>query len=143
EYAQALVQAFVRQVLRPRDKTRAIGFKEIRYGGVEFPKKEETLDYLWFLRNNFPNARFVFNERNIDDTARSAWWKDNKDAKKTIGNLAERMRLMFSGHKEVSCWVSYDDYKSDVESIAPLFEFLGEVFDKDRVVDVVSKRHSY
>src|SRR5699024_4888033 len=89
EYAQALGRAFVRQGLRPRDKTRAIGFKESRYGGVEFPKKEETLDYLWFLRNNFPNARFVFNERNIDDTARSAWWKDNKDAKKTIGNLAE------------------------------------------------------
>lgn len=143
EYAQQLVSVFINSILRPSPSANVIGFKEIRYGGVEFPNVDEANEYLNFIKNYFPNAYFIFNERNIDDTARSAWWADNPAAKQSIKDLLDRMKSMYAAHKDESFWVSYDEYKDDPSALSPLFEFLGENIDAKRLSLIMSKKHSY
>lgn len=142
-YGAALAETFISQVLRPMPGTTVTGFKEIRYGGMDFAKVEEAVEYLQFIRDSFPRARFIFNERNIDDVIDSAWWKGRSDARDTVKELLNRMQLMYEPHKDVSMWVNYDDYVNNVANLQPLFHFLEEPFDKERILNLMAKKHSY
>ena len=130
-------------MLKPDPGTRVSGFKEIRYGGDEFFDVEESVEYLGFIKRCFPNARFIFNERNIEDVSRSAWWKDNPNALKVLEDLLTRVQRMYEAHRSSSLWVDYDQYKRDVNKLGPLFDFLGESFDERKLRRVLDRRHSY
>jgi hypothetical protein len=39
--------------------------------------------------------------------------------------------------------VHYNDYTTDPSSLESLFNWLGEPFDKERVDDVLTRKHSY
>ncbi len=110
---------------------------------MEFPDVEEANEYLRFLGKFFPEARFIFNERNVKDTAKSGWWANDAGAEKSISDLLRRMKIMYEANKDKSYWLSYDDYKENPLALSGLFGFLEEDFDVDVVSKIMSKRHSY
>lgn len=142
-YAKSLCDVFISEILRPKKDTRVTGFKEIRYGGTEFPDCEEAIEYLEFLKKFFPDARFIFNERDLAATAKSAWWAKNPGASDALKDLLLRMEKMYEAHRGNSVWVKYDEYVKDLSKLKPLFEFLGETFSEERLKMVLSQKHSY
>ena len=60
-------------LLRPEHDTRVTGYKEIRWYDEDLP------DYVEFLRQVFPGARFVVNTRNLEDVAASNYWTHKDD----------------------------------------------------------------
>ena len=69
-HIRALAEA---TLLRPEPDTRVTGYKEIRWYDDDLP------DYLDFLRQVFPGARFVLNTRNLEDVAASNYWTHKDD----------------------------------------------------------------
>ncbi len=122
-------------LLRPEPGTRVTGFKEIRWYQEDLPA------YVGFLRDLFPDARFVVNTREHAAVLRSGWWPDKPrdgrleameaailDLAASLGNAAYR--------------VHFDDYTADPTVLRGLFEWLGEDFDEARVRAVLGVRHS-
>ena len=70
EHIRALAEA---TLLRPEPDTRVTGYKEIRWYDDDLP------DFLAFLRQVFPGARFVLNTRNLEDVAASNYWTHKDD----------------------------------------------------------------
>jgi len=124
-------------LLRPGPQTRVLGFKEIRW------PRQDLDGLIEFMRELFPDARFIFNTRNADDVAKSKWWAD---AANPLEQIADRERIWESIRAELgdrAFHVHYDDYAADVEALRPLFSWLGEPFDREALMDVMSKKHSY
>ena len=142
-YAKSLCEVFIKEILRPKGGARVTGFKEIRYGGKEFPSSDEAVEYLQFLKKFFPDAKFIFNERDLTATSKSAWWAKDKEAVDALNDLLSRMKVMYEAHSDNSVWVKYDEYVEDLTKLKPLFDFLGEEFSEEKLKLVLSKKHSY
>lgn len=142
-YGQNLVKVFIEDILQPSHNSKVIGFKEIRYDVSEFSNDQYVIEYLYFLKEFFPNARFIFNERNIEDTSESAWWKEDPKASQKIQAIIARMKVLYYEFQDISCWVNYDKYSKNIEELQPLFGFLEEEFDKERLENILKKKHSY
>ncbi|HEX7738413.1 MAG TPA: sulfotransferase [Marmoricola sp.] len=137
--ARAAIRALIIDtLLRPEPDTRVTGFKEIRWN------QPDLIDYLRFLQELFPGAKFVFNTRSLDQVAKSKWWAERDDA---IDELARTEALQAEAAAalgpEAAFTVRYDDYVDDPASLRGLFEWLGEEFDEDRVRAVMTVPHSY
>lgn len=119
------------------------GFKEIRYTPREIPKYFN--EYLDFLRRIFPDCAFVFNTRNLDDTSRSAWWrKEEPDAiKKLLRQTETRFFDYISNNPEHSFHIDFSDVLANGNRLFELFQFLGAEYDRKRISEVLSVRHSY
>lgn len=124
-------------VLRPEADTRVTGFKEIRW------EAEDVADFVGWLRDVFPGARFVVNTRNLDDVVQSKWWAGTPDARTRLGELEERLLALAEDLGDAAFHVRYDEYVADPGALRPLFDWLGEEFDEARVREVLEVRHSY
>lgn len=125
-------------ILRPEPDTRVTGFKEIRWW-----RHDDLPEYVAFLREVFPGARFVVNTRRLEDVARSKWWAEHDDP---LAELHEYEKRIFDLHErlgDASYHVRYDDYVADPRTLAGLFDWLGESFDEQRVRGVLAQPHSY
>jgi hypothetical protein len=123
-------------VLRPEPGTRVLGFKEIRWYQEDLP------DYLDFLRQVFPGARFVLNTRRLEDAARSSWWADRPDA---YERLREVEAMMLSAAQPLGPAVfhlRYDEYVADPGRLRALFSWLDVPFDEARVRKVMERRYA-
>ena len=122
-------------VLRPEADTRVTGFKEIRWYQDDLPA------YVDFLRELFPDARFLVNTRDHEAVLRSGWWPD----KPQDGRL-ERMEAaildLATSLGDAAYRVHFDDYTSDPTVLRGLFTWLGEDFDETQVRAVLGVRHS-
>lgn len=138
KYEQALVNAFVQNVLVPPKDARWIGFKEIRTGAVG----DEFTNFLNFHSRNFPNPFFVFNSRNAEDVARSAWWKDKPRDKvlNMVKGLDARYADFVASSPDRAHHVFYEDTVKDPTSLQPLFDKLGEPLDRDALAKVMGRR---
>ena len=136
-YQRALIEAFVSHVLRPPPTARAVGFKEISW----FLDQSAFSRFMDFVLTAFPNAQIVFNVRDPCATAASGWWANRNRAEtvEAIGSYARKMRA-FDASCEQSILVDYDAYSDDPCALAPLFEFLGEEFDIDKIAEIFSER---
>lgn len=137
-YGQALANTFIRTVLRPGPGVRVSGFKEIRFHN----HPESFRAYLNFIRQFFPQARFVFNTRNHDSVARSGWWADKEPDE--VRRILEAAETLFTGYQKAfpDCCLAmhYDDYVGQPEAFRPLFEFLGEPYEAQMVEQVLGTR---
>ena len=139
-YGRALAASFTREVLRPPAGTRIAGFKEIRHVSREqidlFPRQME------FMRRFFPDARFVFNTRSHDAVLRSGWWaKMDPDAVRAQLTRAEAcFAEAAAAHPDCSLQLRYEDYDANPDGLRPLFEFLGEPFDREMAARVLARR---
>ena len=132
-----LRQLLLDTVLRPGPDTRVAGFKEISW----LPERAE--DFLAFTRSVFPGARFILNTRNLDDVAQSKWWARRPDALGELTRIEAAYRDAVLALGGDAFHVHYDDYVDDPARLRPLFEWLGEEWDEQRVRSVLEVRHSY
>lgn len=122
-------------VLRPKQDTRVTGFKEIRWYHPDLP------EYVAWLQQVFPGARFLVNTRNHADVLRSGWWADGDHAAGLAAAEAGILALADS-LGDAAYRVHYDDYVADPAVLCGMFEWLGEPFDEDAVRAVMTRKHS-
>ncbi|WP_109471086.1 sulfotransferase [Ornithinimicrobium cavernae] len=124
-------------LLRPDDDTRVLGFKEIRWYHADV---DEFVDW---LREVFPGARFLVNSRRHADVAASGWWAKDPDAMSKLATMEETFDSLRERLGPAAHHVQYEDYVNRTEALEPLFEWLGEPFVVDDVRRVLATRHSY
>lgn len=135
----AVKSLFLEQVLKPPHDCIATGYKEIRYGARDMP---DLAAHLAFVRQVFPDARFVFNVRNVEDTSRSSWWQNDPEAIPYLTDFQQRMSVAFEAHRDHAIWLRYEDVVSDLSTIRRLFDFLGDGVADSVVKEVLGTRHS-
>lgn len=126
-------------VLRPEPDTRVTGFKEIRW------YHDDVADYVAWLREVFPGARFVVNTRDHAAVLRSKWWATG-DAAENAERLAEIERGILdlaAGLGDAAFRLHYDDYMADPTTLRPLYAWLGEPWDEESVRATLAVRHSF
>lgn len=135
---RGLADLFVREVLQPEPGDRVSGFKEIRFHThpALFPA------YLDFIHAVFPATRFVFNTRNHDAVAKSGWWATMppEDVKAQLTTAETLFTDYLAARPGRGIRLHYDDYVGRPEAFRPLFDFLGEPFEPDRVAEVIGQR---
>ncbi|CRI64456.1 conserved hypothetical protein [Thiocapsa sp. KS1] len=136
-YTRRLIETFRDEVLRPPPGCRVVGFKEIRYF-----EEENLACFLDFIRCELYPCRLIFNTRDADAVARSAWHAERDSA--PIISMVRRMDQAFHAYRSEhpdDCFVlDYDMYKNDPMALEPLFTFLGESFDVQAVSNVLMHR---
>jgi hypothetical protein len=122
-------------VLRPKKDTRVTGFKEIRWYHADLE------EYVAWLRDVFPGARFLVNTRNHDAVLKSGWWAEGDHADGLAAAEAGILALADS-LGDAAYRVHYDDYVADPAVLRGMFEWLGETFDLESVRAVMQRKHS-
>lgn len=126
-------------VLRPPPRTRVTGFKEIRW------YQPDVEEYVAWLREVFPGARFLVNTRGHTDVLKSEWWADG-DPESTAASLVDleaRLLALAAALGDAAYRIHYDDYVRDPGVLRGLFEWLGEEYDEESVRATFAVRHSY
>jgi hypothetical protein len=123
-------------VLRPNEDTRVTGFKEIRW------YHEDLEEYVAWLREVFPGARFVVNTRDHADVLRSKWWAKGADKTERLAEIEQRLLALADALGDAAYRVHYDDYVADPAVLRGLFDWLGEPFDEDTVRATMAVKHS-
>ena len=136
EFAEKCVEAFVFDVLRPQPSDRVIGFKEIRY--FEIQKKLDA--YIDFIKQFFPECRFVVNIRDPADVAKSRWWVRVENAPKLIAEFRNRLKQLALTDPSRFYLVDYDLYSETGKALQGLFAWLGEPFSEECVAAVLAAR---
>jgi hypothetical protein len=137
ESLRLIRRLFVDTVIRPRPDTELAGFKEIRWAG------EDAEDFVEFVRQVFPGAKFVFNTRDLDQVARSGWWADRPDALEEVTRQHAQLAAIAASLGDDCFHIHYNDYVSAPDGLQPLFEWLGIPWDEDMVRDALTQSHSY
>lgn len=132
-------ELMLRCLLQPQADTRVTGFKEIRWF------QDDWQGYIAFLREVFPGARFVINTRDHSGVVKSHWWtKMDRDA--ALAQLDEHEQ-QFDQMAQLlgpqAYRVHYDEYVADRDTLAGLFGWLGEPFDRETIDSVMDVRHSF
>ena len=123
-------------VLRPKEDTRVTGFKEIRW---YHPDLEE---YVAWLREVFPGARFLVNTRNHEDVLKSRWWAAGEDKTEQLAGIERRILALADSLGDAAYRVHYDEYVADPTVLRGMFAWLGEEFDEETVRATMAVRHS-
>jgi hypothetical protein len=123
-------------VLRPKADTRVTGFKEIRW------HHEDLDEYVAWLREVFPGARFVVNTRDLEQVARSGWWAKNPEQAESLPTIEARILELAAGLGDAAYRVHYNDYVEDPATLRGLFDWLGEAYDEAAVRAVLETQHS-
>lgn len=123
-------------LLRPEADTRVSGFKEIRWYMTDLH------DYVGFLRELFPGARFLVNTRDHAVVSRSKWWSQDDQARAKLVGMEERILEVAAALGDDSFRVHYDDYVADPDVLRGLYEWLGEPWRPDLVRATLAVRHS-
>jgi len=137
DFQRSLMNLFVEKVLQPEEGCRVAGFKEIRFHeDPGFFKK-----YLNTIRDTFPNARFLFQTRNLESVSKSSWWsKQPKEKVVQMLRNAERLYREYSvENPEITFTIEYEKYSEGPEYVASIFDFLGEPHDQDKIAAVLNR----
>jgi Sulfotransferase family len=123
-------------VLRPDQDTRVTGFKEIRW------YHDDLEEYVAWLREVFPGARFVVNTRDHADVLRSKWWAKGADKTERLAEIEQRILALADSLGDAAYRVHYDEYVADPTVLRGMFAWLGEPFDEESVRATMAVRHS-
>lgn len=83
----------------------------------------------------------IFNRRQAEEVARSAWWKDHPaDIAEEVRRFDQRTEAYESLHPDCCITVSYDEYAHDPQVLEPLFRRLGAPFDVPALNHILSVR---
>ncbi len=126
-------------VLRPRPTTRVTGFKEIRW------YQPDVADYVAWLREVFPGARFVVNTRDHASVLQSQWWAvgDTDSKAEALADNERALLAIADSLGEDAYRIHYDDYVADPARLRGLYDWLGEELDEAAVRETLAVRHSY
>lgn len=107
------------------------GFKLMSY---EVFKRR--LDYIKIL---FPNCKFIFTSRNIEDQLKSGWWAEHKYSKETLITL-NNYNNSYLKHSDNSYHLTYNDIIECSDNFKNLYTFLNEEFVNDSYNKVINKK---
>jgi sulfotransferase family protein len=124
-------------LLRPEPDTRVIGFKEIRWYSAHWR------EYLLFLQQLFPGARFIINTRDNETVLQSKWWTQFKTARADLERYEKQLAEMTEFLGDAVYRLHYDEWVADPDTLAGLYAWLGEPFDRAAIDEVMAVRHSY
>jgi hypothetical protein len=137
ESLRLIRRLFVETVIRPHPDTQLAGFKEIRWAG------DGALEFVDFVRQVFPGAKFVFNTRELGQVARSGWWAKRPDALAEITRQHDQLAAIAESLGDECFHIHYNDYIADPVRLRPLFEWLDLPWDENVVRDALTLMHSY
>lgn len=123
-------------VMRPQEDTRVTGFKEIRW------YHQDLEEYVAWLAEVFPGARFLVNTRNHEDVLKSKWWAEGEDKSQHLADIETRILALADSLGDAAYRVHYDEYVADPTVLRGLFAWLGEEFDEATVRATMAVRHS-
>jgi hypothetical protein len=135
--AARIRQLVIDTLLRPAPGTRVAGFKEIRWW------MSKPVEYLDFIESLFPGARFLLNTRNLENVAKSGWYRQETDVITRLEQVEERLRKTVALRGDRGYHVHYDDYVSDPSTLRGMYEWLGEEYDPEQLARVLSVEHSF
>jgi hypothetical protein len=133
---EQLRDTVTRTLLRPGPDTRVTGFKEIRWYQQDLP------EYVAFLRQAFPGARFLVNTRDHEAVLASKFWR-SKPRDGRLERAEQGILDVAADLGDAAYRVHYDDYVADPDVLSDMFRWLEEPYDAARVRDVMSVRHSF
>ena len=122
--------------MRPQEDTRVTGFKEIRW------YHQDLEEYVAWLAEVFPGARFLVNTRNHEDVLRSKWWAEGEDKSQHLADIETRILALADSLGDAAYRVHYDEYVADPTVLRGMFTWLGEDFDEAAVRATMAVRHS-
>jgi hypothetical protein len=124
-YARAMVDGFVRHILKPPRSAKRVGFKEIRY------LTDDLAAYLRFIDRFLAPAVFLINTRHIDQVAKSAWWKDvdRDQLAADIARFEAVTDILVAECPDRFIKIDYGDWTTNPESLRPVYAMLGARFD--------------
>ena len=140
DYARALANLFVQQVIKPSQQHKVIGFKEVRY----IEHLDELESYLDFLLTAFFPCKFVFNVRRAEDVAASQaqtqWWPMNKEETVALIERCDAIFRTYTERNKEKCYiVEYDSYIKNPQALRGMYDFLGEPFDIEKVSSILKR----
>lgn len=136
-YAKAMLNSFVAHALNPPSNARMLGFKDIHFHA----NQNFFAEQLDIMASYFPNCRFIFQTRNLEDVANSGWWK-NQEKDKVIANL-KNADQMFADYAEThqNCFsLHFDDVFSANDGLKPLFRFLSARYDQGVLSEILEQK---
>jgi hypothetical protein len=141
-YPEDLARRELRQLttdllFRPGPDSHTVGCKEIRWSVVD------ANDYLRFLREVFPGARFILSSRRLEDVATSGWWSRRENAMAELTVLDTTIRSAVKELDSAGFEVAYEEYADNPDGLRPMFEWLGLPFQQGVVAATMSRPHSY
>jgi len=138
-FARGLAELFMKDIIQPPADARVVGFKEIRFHEAGDELFEPYLDFIF---DNFADSKFIFNMRGWEAISKSSWWaKMDSERVRSIIEGADTLYQNYAAkHPERCCIMSYENYDQNPDAYEPLFQFLGETFDRDLVADIISRR---
>lgn len=138
QFAKGLVTTFEREVLKPKNDTRILGFKEIRFHEAG----EHFESYLNFIAAHMSPSYFIFNHRPWQDVKQSGWWRNCSE--ELVYNLvtdADALYHAYAAKYPDRCLtLHYEAFKDDPSAFEKMFAFLGEPFNLERVQAAAQKR---
>jgi hypothetical protein len=123
--------------------SRVVGFKEIRFAGMDC----SYIEFAYILdsfKELFPNLKIVFLTRNMDELINSAWWQEDKKRSQAILRMKENYFKQYyqrktKGNELWKYFVTYYDLCNKTPALIGLFDFLGEEFSEENYNLVMSK----
>jgi hypothetical protein len=115
-----------------------IGFKEVKY--TDFG--DDLVPFLVLLNETIPNLKIVFNFRDHESVANSAFQRKvpKNDLLKKL-ELFEKQAITFNNkYPKSSVVLSYEQYVANADGFEKLFEFLGVEYDAELAANVLSKK---
>ncbi len=131
-----LRELVIETLLRPEPGTTVTGFKEIRWW------MKDCVEYMDFIESVFPGARFILNTRNLEDVARSSWYRKDPDSLKKLQPVDAQLREAIATRGDRGYHVHYDDYVRDHEQLRGLCEWLGAPYDPESIEAVFATPHT-
>jgi hypothetical protein len=127
---------FLRQAAVPPG-IRTTGFKEIRWRSSDLGG-HNLWSYLRFLARVFPGVKFIHLTRDFEQVCASSWWPlyDREELHDEANSLTLLMR-----NAPVPVF-ELDFAQLVAVDLAPMFEFLDELFHAERVGELVKVRHN-
>ena len=127
---------------------RVVGFKEIRWAHEKFGTvyiHSGFKDYIAWLNIVFSPCKFLFVTRNLDDTCKSAWHVSNKDCKKNLQVFEKQVFDFIDRNPHIDFeHVHFDNlYSVSPADFKPMFVWLDEEYDEEKIQAVLDKKHSY
>lgn len=137
DYARTLMDSFVRSILHPPPGTRVAGFKDIHF----YKDRNFFAKQMNHMLQYFPNSRIIFQTRDLQQVARSGWWK-TMPAAKVVESLtvADQLYRDFGSSNDRCMLFDYAAFADGIEGVRPIFDFLGEDMDTDKVQGVLQKK---
>ncbi len=134
---QEIRRLILATLIRPEPDSRVVGFKEIRW------RQGDLGDYVSFLRDVFPGARFIVNTREHEEVARSKWWAKRPDALPAIAQAEGEMLALAERLGSDFFHIHFNNYVGDPQQLRGLFDWLSAEFDETRIAEVMSRKHGY